>query len=138
MNSSSVRVGASGVARGDAGARDESGACGADEAVTLLRQRLHRISGQALGIEKMIADGRPCGEVLIQLAAVQGALRGLSLRILALHTRTVLAAVAAASSSSTEVADELDALVALVARAPGHPPSIKPPNGARPELGDLP
>lgn len=35
--------------------------------------RVHRISGQLHGIEKMLAEGRSCEEILTQLAAVREA-----------------------------------------------------------------
>lgn len=98
--------------------------CGGEE-IRLLRQRLHRIGGQVLGLERMIADGRPCGEVLVQLAAAQGALRALGLQLLALHTRTVLDAVADATASPAEIADELTALATLLTRTPGRAPSAR-------------
>jgi DNA-binding FrmR family transcriptional regulator len=40
--------------------------------------RLNRIEGQIKGLKKMVADGRPCVEVLTQLASTQEALRGLT------------------------------------------------------------
>ena len=41
-----------------------------------LRNRLARAKGQVEGIERMLADNRPCIELLTQLAAAQEALRG--------------------------------------------------------------
>jgi len=40
--------------------------------------RLNRIEGQIRGIKKMVAEGRPCVEVLTQLSSTQNALRGLT------------------------------------------------------------
>ena len=40
--------------------------------------RLNRIEGQIKGIKKMVAEGRPCVEILTQLASTQEALRGLT------------------------------------------------------------
>ncbi|MCF6428504.1 metal-sensitive transcriptional regulator [Amycolatopsis tucumanensis] len=111
--------------------------CGGEE-VGLLRQRLHRISGQVLGLERMIADGRPCAEVLVQLAAAQGALRALGLQLLALHTRTLLDAVAAATASPAEVAGELTALATLATRTPGHAPSARMSTGTTTDHRDAP
>ena len=39
-----------------------------------VRKRLRRIAGQVEGIERMLADGRDCRDVLTQLAAVSKAL----------------------------------------------------------------
>ena len=35
--------------------------------------RLRRIEGQVQGIQRMLHDDKPCADVLLQLAAVQGA-----------------------------------------------------------------
>ena len=40
--------------------------------------RLQRIEGQARGIQKMIADGRDCIDILNQVAAVKAAVNSLS------------------------------------------------------------
>lgn len=42
----------------------------ADAALSPLRQRLRRIAGQVLAIERMLGENRSCADVLIQLAAV--------------------------------------------------------------------
>lgn len=36
--------------------------------------RLSRIEGHIRGIKTMVAEGRPCPEVLVQLAAIRGAI----------------------------------------------------------------
>lgn len=36
--------------------------------------RLKRIEGQVKGIQKMIEEGKQCGEILIQIAAVRSAI----------------------------------------------------------------
>ena len=88
----------------------------ADDKSTALRHRLHRISGQVLGIERMIISGRPCGDVLIQIAAAHAALREVALRVLACHTQDTVTAVAAATASPDEAASRINALVALLSR----------------------
>lgn len=45
-----------------------------DEVVEDVRKRLHRISGQLAGIERMLDDGRDCKDVVTQISA---AARGL-------------------------------------------------------------
>lgn len=35
--------------------------------------RLRRIEGQARGIQRMIEEGRPCSEVIVQLSALRSA-----------------------------------------------------------------
>jgi len=36
--------------------------------------RLRKIEGQVKGIQKMIEDGKQCGEILIQIAAIRSAI----------------------------------------------------------------
>ena len=54
----------------------------------LLRNRLNRISGQLSGIVKMIDDGRYCGDILTQVAAVESALESFAYVILREHMET--------------------------------------------------
>lgn len=41
-------------------------------------QRLKRIEGQARGVQKMVDDGRDCGEILTQLASIRAAVSSLN------------------------------------------------------------
>ena len=52
-----------------------------------LTKRLHRIEGQVRGIERMVEDDRYCIDVLTQIAAVNAALRGVSVLLLDDHLR---------------------------------------------------
>ncbi len=45
-----------------------------EDVVDDVRKRLRRIAGQVEGIERMLADGRDCRDVITQLAAVSKAL----------------------------------------------------------------
>lgn len=56
-----------------------------DEEKKKLIHRLNRISGQVNGVKKMIEEDRYCGDVLIQLSAVEKAVQGLSSVILEGH-----------------------------------------------------
>lgn len=47
--------------------------------------RLKKIEGQVRGVQKMIADGRGCSEVVIQLAAIKAAVNRVGLSVLACH-----------------------------------------------------
>jgi DNA-binding FrmR family transcriptional regulator len=53
------------------------------ELVDDVRKRLRRIAGQVEGVEKMLADGRDCRDVLTQLAAVSKALDRAGFRLVA-------------------------------------------------------
>ena len=44
--------------------------------------RLHRVEGQVRGIERMVAEGARCSDVLTQIAAARAALDAVGLAIL--------------------------------------------------------
>lgn len=51
------------------------------------RKRLHRIVGQIQGIERMVEQDRYCADILMQIAAVQQALRAVGEGLLRNHLR---------------------------------------------------
>jgi DNA-binding FrmR family transcriptional regulator len=53
--------------------------------------RLKRVAGQVAGVERMLAEDRYCIDILLQIAAIQGALAEVGRVILANHVRTCLA-----------------------------------------------
>ncbi len=55
------------------------------EELKLLKNRLNRITGQLNGIGKMLDENRYCGDILVQVAAVESALQSLAYRILQEH-----------------------------------------------------
>lgn len=69
-------------------------------------QRLNRIEGQVKGIKKMVEDGRPCVEVLMQLASTQEALRGMT-KLMMRNYLENCATEAIRSRESDEIYDEL-------------------------------
>jgi len=50
-----------------------------------LNSSINRIIGQLNGIQNMIEDNRYCGDILIQIGAVESALQGLGYQILQEH-----------------------------------------------------
>lgn len=46
---------------------------GLERVIPELQRRLRRIAGQAQGIERMLTEGRDCGEVVNQVAALKAA-----------------------------------------------------------------
>ena len=68
--------------------------------------RLNRIEGQIKGIKKMVMDGRPCVEVLTQLASTQEALRGLT-KLMMRNYLENCATEAIRTKSGDEIYDEL-------------------------------
>lgn len=59
-----------------------------EEEEKALKNRIARIQGQLNGISKMIEDNRYCGDVLIQIAAVERSLQEVGYLILKTHMDT--------------------------------------------------
>lgn len=53
-------------------------------------KRLNRIEGQVRGINKMIETNRDCKEVLVQLSAINAAIKNLSSDIFEAHMKTCM------------------------------------------------
>ncbi len=77
----------------------------ADELQADLQKRLNRAIGQLNGVKGMIDDNRYCGDVLMQLAAAEKALRRVSELILQDHMRTCV--VEQIREGNDEVVDEV-------------------------------
>lgn len=56
-----------------------------------LQNRINRIIGQLNGIKNMIDDNRYCGDILIQIGAVENALQSLGYVVLQDHMQTCVA-----------------------------------------------
>lgn len=59
-----------------------------EEMINNLKTRLKRISGQINGVSQMIDDNRYCGDILIQVAAIESALKEVGYIILKDHMYT--------------------------------------------------
>ncbi|MGN1275810.1 MAG: metal-sensing transcriptional repressor [Floccifex sp.] len=71
-----------------------------------LKNRIHRIQGQLNGVEKMIDENRYCGDVLIQISAIEKALQSLGYIVLQEHLETCVAdEVIAGNRDMNEVMD---------------------------------
>lgn len=77
--------------------------------------RLNRIEGQIKGLKKMVAEGRPCVEVLTQLASTQEALRGLT-KLMMRNYLENCATAAIRSKANDEIYDELMDVIFKFAR----------------------
>ena len=53
-----------------------------------LKNRLSRIQGQLNGVSKMVEDNRYCGDILIQIAAIEKSLQEVGYMILKTHMDT--------------------------------------------------
>ncbi|ALA59482.1 metal-sensitive transcriptional regulator [Nitrospira moscoviensis] len=77
--------------------------------------RLNRIEGQITGIKKMVSQGRPCVEILTQLASTQEALRGLT-KLMMRNYLEKCATEAIRSKAGDEIYDELMDVIFKFAR----------------------
>ena len=76
-----------------------------DEAsVRQLRNRLNRMAGQLNGIGRMLDENRYCGDILIQIAAVEKALQNFGYIILKEHMETCV--VEEIRDGNLEIMDE--------------------------------
>ena len=55
-----------------------------------LISRLNRIEGQIRGMNKMIEDNRNCADILVQISAVNSALKSLGQELLENHMKTCM------------------------------------------------
>jgi DNA-binding FrmR family transcriptional regulator len=82
-----------------------------------VEKRLSRIEGQVRGLRRMVDEEAYCIDVLTQIAAVERALDGVALKLLADHTdHCVRDAIAAGGAEADEKVDELMAAVERFAR----------------------
>lgn len=78
-------------------------------------KRLKRIEGQVRGVQRMVEDGRYCADIMVQIAAINEALRAVARELLRNHLRHC--ATEAIRSASSRRADEMYAeLLDLFAR----------------------
>lgn len=71
-----------------------------------LVNRLKRIEGQVRGIQKMIEDDRYCVDILVQISAIDAALKKVGYSLLERHTRHCVSS-AIRSGNGDESIDEL-------------------------------
>ena len=79
------------------------------EAKKKLLNRLNRMIGQLGGIRKMVEEDRYCGDILMQVAAVQSALQALGYMMLQDHMETCV--VEEIQNGNTAIVDEAIELV---------------------------
>jgi CsoR family transcriptional regulator, copper-sensing transcriptional repressor len=75
--------------------------------------RLKRIEGQVRGLQKMVEDERYCADILVQVASVQEALRGVGRNLMKNHLQHC-ATRAIRSGKPKEAAAMYDELLELV------------------------
>lgn len=79
-----------------------------EKSLRLIVNRLSRIEGHIRGIKTMVQESRPCPEVLIQIAAVRGALDKVARIILDEHLTDCIARAAQEGNIELEI-EELKA-----------------------------
>jgi DNA-binding FrmR family transcriptional regulator len=75
--------------------------------------RLKRIEGQVRGLQRMVEDDRYCADILVQVASVQEALRGVGRNLMKNHLQHC-ATKAISSGKPKEAAAMYDELLELV------------------------
>lgn len=81
-----------------------------EEALKKIINRLSRIEGHIRGIKTMVKDSRPCPEVLVQVAAVRGALDRVARIILDEHLSECITRAAEQGNIESEIAELKSAL----------------------------
>jgi len=75
-----------------------------DDERTNLQSRLRRVEGQVRGLQRMVEEDRPCGDVLDQIHSVQQALKSVGRKITRNHLETCV--TDAIRSGNKEAAEE--------------------------------
>jgi CsoR family transcriptional regulator, copper-sensing transcriptional repressor len=89
-------------------------AAGVDAALKAANlNRLRRIEGQIRGLQKMVEEDRYCADILVQMAAVQEALRGVGRNLMKNHLKHC-ATKAIAGGKPKQAAEMYDELLELI------------------------
>lgn len=81
-------------------------------------RRLRRIEGQVRGLERMVEEEKYCIDILTQVAAVNSALKSVSLELLAEHmSHCVVRAARVGGDESDEKIDEANRAIARLVRS---------------------
>jgi len=80
------------------------------ESLRKITNRLSRIEGQIRGVKTMITESRPCPEVLVQIAAVRGALDQVAKIILDEHLSECIVRAAQEGNIESEIKELREAL----------------------------
>ena len=77
------------------------------------RKRLRRIEGQVRGLQRMVEEDRYCADIIVQIASVQEALRGVGKKLMKNHLKNC--ATKALTSGKPKDAEEMyDELLELI------------------------
>jgi len=76
-------------------------------------KRLRRIEGQVRGLERMVEEDRYCADIIVQIASVQEALRGVAKNLMKNHLKNC-ATKALTSGKAKEAEAMYDELLELI------------------------
>jgi CsoR family transcriptional regulator, copper-sensing transcriptional repressor len=76
-----------------------------EESLRSIVNRLSRIEGHIRGVKTMVQESRPCPDVLVQIAAVRGALNRVARIILDEHLTECVARATEAGNIEVEIAE---------------------------------
>ena len=92
----------------------ERKAAGVDEGLKEVNlKRLRRIEGQLRGLQRMVEEDRYCADIIVQVASVQEALRGVARNLMKNHLQHC-ATKAIRSGKPADSAAMYDELLALI------------------------
>jgi DNA-binding FrmR family transcriptional regulator len=77
------------------------------------RKRLRRIEGQVRGLERMVEEDRYCADIIVQIASVQEALRGVAKNLMKNHLKNC-ATKALTSGKAKDAEAMYDELLELI------------------------
>ncbi len=75
------------------------------ESLKQIINRLSRIEGHIRGVKNMVQENQPCPDVLIQIAAIRGALNRVSRMILDAHLTDCIVRAAETGTIETEITE---------------------------------
>jgi DNA-binding FrmR family transcriptional regulator len=73
--------------------------------------RLHRIEGQARGVQRMVEEGRDCAEIIHQLASIRAATHGASVFLLKHYAKECAAVTGKEGGSDERIAELIELML---------------------------
>jgi len=76
-----------------------------------LLRRLRRIEGQARGVQRMVEDGRDCGEIISQLASIRAATHSAGIFVLRHYAKRCAADALPQDAPEQHIEDLIDLML---------------------------
>lgn len=70
-------------------------------------RRLARIEGQIRGLQRMVAEGQPCSEILTQVAAARAALAGVATMIFEVYSKSCIEQAVRQEAGCSEALEDM-------------------------------